>query len=132
MSVERKGKKSHGGRRAGSGKPPLAPDEKTIRYPFCMTESQKAQLMRLGGAAWIRKQIDRTFPAIAAEGDLESRLQAMSRETAVDMALRLLDELENLKMQGEPEVAEGWICIPEEIWNQSMERVFGKDWWVRK
>lgn len=56
----------------------------------------------------------------------------MSQEEAVATVLRLADALDTLKMQGEPEVAEGWIAIPEEIWGQVMERVFGTDWWVRK
>lgn len=60
------------------------------------------------------------------------RIKAMPRDEAVAMALRLLDALETLKMQGEPDVAEGWIALPEAVWDRVMEQVFGKDWWVRK
>lgn len=64
--------------------------------------------------------------------DQVARIKSMSQEEAVATVLRLADALDTLKMQGEPEVAEGWIAIPEEIWGQVMERVFGTDWWVRK
>lgn len=116
-----------GGKREGAGRKRIKPDEDSLYYSARLSISQKQRIEALGGAEWLRKQIDRTFPAIAPERgeDLVDRFQAMNREVAIATIFRLLDELDTLRMQGEPDVAEGWVCVPEEVWAQVMKRVFG-------
>ena len=50
--------KTRGGPNRGQGRKPLAMDGQTVRVNLTMTESQRDKLIRLGGSAWVRRQID--------------------------------------------------------------------------
>jgi len=41
----------------GQGRKPLSEDEQTVTVSLRMTETLRAKLARLGGAAWIRDRI---------------------------------------------------------------------------
>lgn len=41
------------------GQQPIEPGEKSVVVPIRMTAAQKIKLAALGGAAWVRKRIDR-------------------------------------------------------------------------
>lgn len=59
MSTAKKSAGSpRGGKRAGSGRPPLAEGHKTIPMVVRLTDYQREKLAELGGAQWIRDQID--------------------------------------------------------------------------
>jgi hypothetical protein len=47
-----------GGPGRGQGRKPLSEAEPTVTVSTKMTADQRAKLVRLGGAAWIRKKID--------------------------------------------------------------------------
>ena len=128
-----------GGKRAGAGRKSIKSGEKSLYYSLRLSESQRDRLDALGGAVWIRQQIDPEHGSVAA--DLIARLRGLSRhehsdfsvgDEAADALDTLLKAADTLKMQGEPEVAEGWVAVTEEVWNQVIERIFGPDWWVRK
>lgn len=46
-----------GGAGRGQGRKSLASE--TVRYSLILTPEQRAKLERLGGAAWVREQIDK-------------------------------------------------------------------------
>ena len=48
----------HGGIRQGQGRKPLAEGEKTVKVNLTITESQRGQLLALGGSAWLREQLN--------------------------------------------------------------------------
>lgn len=50
--------KKHGGIRQGQGRKPLAEGEKTVKVNLTITESQRGQLLALGGSAWLRSQLE--------------------------------------------------------------------------
>lgn len=41
------------------GRPPLTPGQEAVFVSLRMTPEQKAKLARIGGAPWVRKQIDK-------------------------------------------------------------------------
>lgn len=41
------------------GRPPKAPEDRAGIYALRLTEAQRAKLDALGGAAWVRRQIER-------------------------------------------------------------------------
>jgi hypothetical protein len=49
-------------RQFNTGRPPLA-DVALVKYSFKMTPDQKAKLLRLGGANWLRDRIERAKDA---------------------------------------------------------------------
>lgn len=51
---------SRGGAGRGQGRKPIDQNEETITVSVRMTSSQREKLSNLGGAAWIRKQIDKS------------------------------------------------------------------------
>ena len=48
-----------GGKRLNSGRKPLDPKCPSVYWNLRLTISQKAKAYRLGGPAWVRKQIDK-------------------------------------------------------------------------
>lgn len=52
-------KKEHGGERRGSGRAPLSAEYDTVGVCVRMTTLQRWKLSQLGGAAWIRAQLDK-------------------------------------------------------------------------
>ena len=50
--------KKRGGPNRGQGRKPLATDGQTVRINLSMTETQRDKLLKLGGSAWVRRQID--------------------------------------------------------------------------
>ncbi len=52
-------KPTRGGPGRGQGRPPLRPGERTIPFHVRLPESLHAKLLRLGGAAWLRKRVER-------------------------------------------------------------------------
>lgn len=48
-----------GGYRPGSGRAPIKEGVPTLSYNMRLTGDQRAKLERLGGAAWVREQIER-------------------------------------------------------------------------
>lgn len=52
-------KKTHGGPGRGQGRKPLEEGVDTIPVTIRMTARQKAKLVLLGGAKWVRARIDR-------------------------------------------------------------------------
>ena len=47
-----------GGPGRGQGRKPISQSEDTVTVSIRLTTSQRAKLARLGGAAWVRQQID--------------------------------------------------------------------------
>ncbi len=43
----------------GQGRKPLVPGVETVVYNLRLTPDQKSKLLGLGGAKWLRQQIDR-------------------------------------------------------------------------
>ena len=67
--------------------------------------------------------------------DLVPRLRALARSEhddhsigveAADAIMSLLNELDTLAMHAVPDIASGWMSIPECEWEQVMRRVLGK------
>lgn len=54
--------KQHGGPGRNQGRKPLATNEDTVTFSIRMTATQRARLALLGGAAWVRLQIDKSKP----------------------------------------------------------------------
>lgn len=52
-------KRKHGGKREGAGRTPLADDDITVVLTAKVTAGQKAKFQALGGAAWLREQIEK-------------------------------------------------------------------------
>lgn len=52
--------KQRGGPGRGQGRKPVKQGEETVTASLRMTVAQRDKLARLGGAAWVRQQIDRT------------------------------------------------------------------------
>ena len=50
--------KKHGGPGRGQGRKPIQAGAETVTLSLRVTPSQRAKLARLGGAAWVRRQID--------------------------------------------------------------------------
>ena len=48
-----------GGAGRGQGRPPVKAGEETVTVSLRLTETQRDKLKRLGGAGFVRKQIDR-------------------------------------------------------------------------
>lgn len=48
-----------GGKRAGSGRKPLYPGEKTVMVGLKITQRQHDTFKELGGADWLRATLDR-------------------------------------------------------------------------
>lgn len=51
-------KTKHGGPGRGQGRKPVKQGEETVTVSLRMTAAQREKLARLGGAAWVRRQID--------------------------------------------------------------------------
>lgn len=51
--------KQHGGARPGSGRKPLDSESETVMYSMRVTASQRAKIDEIGGAARLRKFIDK-------------------------------------------------------------------------
>lgn len=49
----------HGGARKGAGRKPLPGEGGTVTWNMRLTAMQRAVVESLGGAAWVRAQIDR-------------------------------------------------------------------------
>ena len=49
---------TRGGPGRGQGRKPIKQGEDTVTVSMRMTTSQRAKLASLGGAAWVRKQIE--------------------------------------------------------------------------
>lgn len=68
--------------------------------------------------------------------DLIARLRALARcehddhhsigDEAADAIMSLLDDLDTLAMHATPDIASGWMSIPECEWEQVMRSVFEK------
>ena len=50
---------NRGGPGRGQGRKPLSKDEPTVPVVIRMTESQRDTLLALGGAKWVRNQIEK-------------------------------------------------------------------------
>lgn len=48
-----------GGPNRNQGRKPIKPGETTVTVSLRMTEAQRARLKLLGGAKWVRNQIDK-------------------------------------------------------------------------
>jgi hypothetical protein len=59
MVAKRAVKSSRGGARENAGRPPLVEGEQTVPVTIRMTTSQRQRLEELGGADWVRRQIDK-------------------------------------------------------------------------
>ncbi len=51
-------KNPHGGARAGAGRPAVAEDSPTVLLSIRVSAAQREAFKRLGGSAWLRRQID--------------------------------------------------------------------------
>jgi hypothetical protein len=51
-------KSTHGGAGRGQGRKPLDPNQATVTVSIRMTTGQRVKLALLGGAAWVRQQIN--------------------------------------------------------------------------
>ena len=58
-------KKQHGGPGRGQGRKPIEQGAESITVCLRMTATQREKLARLGGAEWVRRQIDQ---AVADRG----------------------------------------------------------------
>ena len=58
MQTKSRKPETRGGAREGAGRKALSPSEPTAVFPVRMTPSQRDKLYLLGGAAWVREQID--------------------------------------------------------------------------
>jgi len=54
----RSSSRNRGGAGRGQGRKPIQAGEATVTVSLRMTAAQRAKLMRLGGAAWVRGQLD--------------------------------------------------------------------------
>ena len=50
-----------GGPGRGQGRPPVRAGEETVTVSLRMTPTQREKLERLGGAKWVREQIERAI-----------------------------------------------------------------------
>ncbi len=55
-----------GGARSGSGRKPIAPLGDQVIYRLRMSQAQRDALDKLGGAAWVREQIERAEANVSA------------------------------------------------------------------
>ena len=53
-------KGTHGGPGRGQGRKPVRQGEQTVTLSLRVTLAQRAKLAQLGGAEWVRQQIDNT------------------------------------------------------------------------
>lgn len=51
-------KQQRGGPGRGQGRKPVKPGEDTVTVSLRMTPAQRDKLSKLGGAGWVREQID--------------------------------------------------------------------------
>ena len=51
-------KQQRGGPGRGQGRKPVKPGEETVTVSLRMTPAQRDKLSKLGGAGWVREQID--------------------------------------------------------------------------
>lgn len=59
-------KHPRGGAGRGQGRKPIQRGEDTVTVSLRLTTSQRAKLAALGGAAWVRQQIDAPAPLLAS------------------------------------------------------------------
>jgi hypothetical protein len=62
--------KTHGGPGRGQGRKRITPGELSIQVLIRVSASQREKLKRLGGAKWVRAQIDQAD--VAAEGQKQT------------------------------------------------------------
>lgn len=53
-------KPKRGGPNRGQGRKPVKPGEETITVSLRMTKTHREKLKRLGGAKWVREQIEKS------------------------------------------------------------------------
>ena len=61
-----------------AGRPRVAPVDESVIYRLRMSAAQREKLAALGGAAWVRAQIERIWRA----GEMRKRTKRKDREAA--------------------------------------------------
>lgn len=62
---------SHGGDRAGAGRPPLSKTSPTVKAAVRLSAVEREKLSRLGGSTWVRERVDSTPLKSAFSGGQE-------------------------------------------------------------